>query len=57
MAHDIAQTRARYQFPTLEVFLKDLGLEKHLKLLEDESIDFSVLLDLTEEDFKELDMK
>ncbi len=40
--------------PSIEKWLTDLGLEKYLGVFEDAEIDTDVLLDLTEEDLKEL---
>lgn len=54
MARDLAERRPIYNTPTLETFLIDFGLEKYLKILQENSIDFDIFLCLTEEDFKEL---
>jgi hypothetical protein len=54
MARDAVHRRSPYDLPTLETFLKDLDLEKYLKVFEDASIDFNIFVRLTEEDFKEL---
>ena len=54
MARDLAERRPIYNTTTLETFLIDFGLEKYLKILEENSIDFEIFLSLTEEDFKEL---
>ena len=54
MARDLAERQPIYNTTTLETFLIDFGLEKYLKILEENSIDFEIFLSLTEEDLKEL---
>ena len=44
----------RYDVPYLHTFLQDLGYEKYIKLFEDNKVDFSILLCLSEDDLKEL---
>ncbi|XP_028401463.1 ankyrin repeat and SAM domain-containing protein 3-like [Dendronephthya gigantea] len=54
----ISQGRSHHEQPSLETFLKNIGLEKYLKTFQDQSIDFDMFIqDLTEEDFKELGIK
>ena len=44
-------------FPSIESFLERLHLEKYQSVFDEESVDFKVLLSLTEEDFKDLGLK
>lgn len=58
MTRDMPHGRSHYDKPSLETFLKNIGLEKYLKTFQDQSIDFDMfILYLTEEDFKELGIK
>ena len=43
--------------PSLEMFLQELHLEKYQKVFDEQSVDFRVLISLTEDDFKELGLK
>lgn len=49
-----AERRFSSDAPTIRSFLTELGLEKYIKLFEDECIDFNNLVCLDEQDLKEL---